>query len=342
MGDDFELRPARPDDYEALAALAIASADTGRIRVAPRYLCNPVEAWAALKPELEWVVAESEDGLIGCGQLIPHESEIEGELRRCASLTSLMVHPAHRRRGVARALTTWRLDRAGPDTVVLAGIQEGNEGSLANARAWATQIVGALELPVFRVRRGGETPPGLELREPRDDSEWDAAAEGLAAFERGWNLRKPRSGSELRRRSALTLHGERVQRYFVALERGRVVGGLELFEGNRLQTMVFEHVPASLRALDLLLGVLPRDGELRASSLSCAWFLPAREDVARALWSFAGSIAAAAGNALSAGLDPRGPLRELVPMKPWTPKGRLALAIRSPVALSEERLLATL
>ena len=39
-------------------------------------------------------------------------------------------------------------------------------------------------------------------------------------------------------------------------------------------------------------------------------------------------------------LDPRGPLRTVIPVRPWTPQGQLSVAVRSPVPLSEERLLA--
>lgn len=336
----YALREARVDDFEGLAALAEASADTGRIRVALRYLRNPVEAFSALRPELTWVVAEAEDGLIGCGQMILHEAEVEGELRRCATLGSLMVHPAQRRRGVATALTRWRLDRAGPDAVILAGIQTGNEGSFANARKWATQIFGTLVVPAFKVKRDAAPPRGLEIREPRDDSEWDEAAEGLAGFQQGWNLRIPRTGVALRERADRTLAGERLQRYFVAVEAGRVVGGFELFEGARLDTLVFEHLPLTLRALNLFVRVLPRDGEVRANSLSAVWYLPGREDAGRALWAFARSLAAESGNAIGVQLDPRGPLAKVVRARPWTPKGQLTLAVRSPVPLDEDRLLA--
>jgi hypothetical protein len=72
------------------------------------------------------------------------------------------------------------------------------------------------------------------------------------------------------------------------------------------------------------------------------WFPPDREDLARALWAFARAAAAEAGNAIGSSFDPRGPLRAFFPVKPWTPKGVLTLAIRSPVELSEERLLAPL
>jgi GNAT superfamily N-acetyltransferase len=336
----YNLREARLDDFESLAALAAASADTGRIRVAVRYLANPVEVTKALRPEVRWVVAEAEGELIGSGQVVLHEVEVEGELHPCATLGSLMVHPAHRRKGVATALTGWRLDLAGPAAVILAGIQTGNEGSLANANRWATQIFGTLLLPVFKVKPGASPPRGLELREPRNEREWDETAEGLAGFEQGWNLRVPRTGGSLRERASRTFAGERLRRYFVAVEGGRIVGGFELFEGARVEALFFEHLPLSLRALNLLVRVLPRGGDLRPSSISAVWYAPGREDVGGALWASARSLAAETGNALGVQFDPRGPLAPLFEVRPWTPKGQLSVAVRSPVRLDEDRLLA--
>jgi GNAT superfamily N-acetyltransferase len=338
MGSDYTLREARVDDFDALVALATASADTGRIRVAPRYLRNPVEIWAALKPELQWVVAEAGESLIGGGMVVLGETEVEGERYPSATLGGLMVEPAHRRRGVARALTEWRLERAGSDAVIAAAIQTGNEGSLANARRWATQIFGTLTVPVFRAGGDRSTPRGLEIREPRDD-EWDAAASGLAEFEHGWNLRNPETGASLRERSERTVSGDRLQRYNIAVDAGAVVGGFELFEQGRIQSVVVEHMPVSMRLVTRLLRMMPPDGEIRQASISRIWFAAGRDDVARALWTHARAIAAEGGNAIGTQYDARSPLRKLVPLKPWTPKGQVSVAVRSPVHLSEDRIL---
>ena len=43
---------------------------------------------------------------------------------------------------------------------------------------------------------------------------------------------------------------------------------------------------------------------------------------------------------MSLQFDPRGPLSQIARVRPWTPKGEIAVAVRSPVRLSEERLLA--
>ena len=336
----YELRSARTDDYEALSALAISSADTGAVRVAPRYLCNPVAVWGALKPELEWVVAEAESGgLIGAAQVTLSETEVGGERHPYAGLSGLMVHPEHRRRGVAAALTRWRLDRAGPDAVVAAAIQTGNVGSIANARGWATQTFGRLTVPVFTAKRRSTSRSGLEIREPENDDEWDQAAAGLEAFERGWNLRHPVTGASMRERASRAFEGQRLQRYLIAVEGAEVRGGFELFEAAQLQTIVFEDAPLLLRGLNVLVRVVPRDRELRENSLSRVWYEPGRDDVARTLWEAARSAAGESGNAVGTQVDLRTPLRELLPVRPWTLKGAASVAVRSPVRLDESRLL---
>jgi len=284
------------------------------------------------------VVADRDGELIGAAQLIVSETSLEEERRRCACLASLMVHPAYRRRGVARALTEWRLERAGSDAVVVAAIQTGNAASLANARHWATQIFGTLVLPV--VRAGGDAPrSSIEIRQPIGDSEWEQAAAGLDEFERGWALRTLETGSTLRDRAARRFEGEQLQPYFVAFEQGTIVGGYEFFAGGRLQALVFERLPPLLRTLNFALRLLPSNGELRQSSISRVWFKAGRDEVARVLWAHARSQAASYGTAIGTQFDPRGPLRRLVPVRPWTPKGHVAVAVRSDREVPENALI---
>jgi GNAT superfamily N-acetyltransferase len=336
----FTLRAAEDRDGQAVTELALAAADTGAVRVAPHYLHDPLATTRVLRPESEWVVAETDDGrVVGAGHVDFGDAEIEGEVFRCARLSGLMVHPDYRRRGIAGALTEWRLERAEPDQVVLAAIQSGNEGSFANARKWATQIFGKLVLPVFKVAPS-HPPTGLELREPQDDAEWEQVAAGLDEYERGWNLRIPETAAQIRERLAKTPLDVPVQYQIVAVEGGQVVGGCELHEGGRLQTIVVEHLPAPMRVLNAVVRVVPKDGVVRNTAVARLWHAPGRDEVGRALWAHARSAAADAANSVSAQFDPRGPLADLIRVRPWTTKGTVAVAVRSPVRLSEERLLA--
>lgn len=336
----FTLREARDGDGPGLTELAAAAADTGAVRVAPHYLYDPLLTSRALRPEAVWVVAESDEGrIVGSGTLDFRPLEIEGEVLPGAQLANLMVHPDYRRRGIATALAEWRIERAGPDVVLVAAIQSGNEGSIANARKWATQIFGRQMIPVFKVapkRASGS----VELRAPVNDDEWEQVAAGLTAYEGGWNLRIPETAAEIRERLAKTPLDIPVQHAIVAVDGGRVVGGCELHEGGRLQTIVVEHMPLLLRAMNRVVRVVPRDGVVRVSAVARLWHARGREDVGRALWAHARSAAAEAGNSISAQFDPRGPLAKLIPVRPWTTKGTVTVAVRSPVRLSEERLLA--
>jgi len=339
---DFTVRPARDGDGKALTELAAAAADTGAVRIAPHYLHDPLETSRVLRPDAEWAIAETEDwSVIGAGTVDFGDVEIEGEVCRGARLSNLMVDPHHRRRGVARALTAWRLDRAGSqDAVVVAGIQSGNEGSFANARKWATQIFGKVVLPAFKVATAGRLPAGLELREPQNDDEWEQVAAGLSEFEEGWNLRIPETVADLRERLARTPLDVPVQRQVVAVEGGEVVGGCELHESSRLQTLVVEELPRVLRALTAVTRTLPADGVIRAVAAARLWYRPGRLDVGRELWAHARAVSPDVGNTVSLQFDPRGPLSQIARVRTWTPKGEIAVAVRSPVRLSEQRLLA--
>jgi GNAT superfamily N-acetyltransferase len=337
----FAIRDSRDGDGPGLVELAVASADTGAIRIALRYLRDPIEAARIARPDLRWLVAEEAGEIVGAAQVSFGEAEVEGEVYRSAVLTSLMVHPEHRRKGMAGALTRSRLELAGDDCVVAATIQRGNAASFANAQKWATQIFGKIANPVVRVRSRPPRRSSLEFREPVGD-EWDAAAGGLARFEAGWNLRVPETGASLRERVMKAPFGERFRRYVVAVDDGAIVAGTELIESARLATLVIERVSLVLRALNLVLRVIPRDRELRPVSAQRLWHEPGHEDAGRALWEHVRWSGREVGNAVATAFDVRGPVPRAVRLKPWAPRGVTVLAVRSPVRLSEERLLAPL
>jgi GNAT superfamily N-acetyltransferase len=335
----MELREARESDGDALAALAAASADTGAIRYFPRYHGNPVVAAAALEPGLRWVLAEERGTLLGAAQISFGECELEGEVSPFALLNSLAVHRDHRRRGIARALTDWRLEQAG-DAVVLANIQSGNEGSFANARRWATHFIGQLATPPFGMRGRAPRSP-LAFRDAAG-GDWDAAAAGLARFEAGWNLRVPESGGSLEEWASVEVFGGRMRRYLVAVDGGEVVAGAGFVEAARVTTLQIEHLPPAIRVLNLALRVVPRDRVLRQIGMNRFWWADGREAAGGALLEHARWTLRDVGNAILVTLDLRGPLREVLPLKPWTPKAVGSVAIRSAVAVDESTLLAPL
>jgi GNAT superfamily N-acetyltransferase len=336
---NLALREATEADGPAIERLAAASADTGAIRFSPRFARNPVEVARLARPGIRWVLAERGGELAGGGQVSFGELELEGELRPYALLSTLMVHPSHRRQGVARALTDWRLEQAG-DRVIVAGIQSSNAGSFANARRWATQVFGALATPPIRMR--ARSPRlHVEVREAGGD-DWAAAAAGLARFEAGWNLRVPETAAGLEAWAALEPFGMALRHYLVAVDGGEVVAGASFAEAGRLSSFHVEHLPPALRTLNLALRIVPRDGVMRQVGVARFWHAPGRADAARELFENARWRFRDAGNALLPSLDLRGPLRHVLPLKPWTPRAVSSVAVRSPVQVDESRLLAPL
>jgi hypothetical protein len=59
------------------------------------------------------------------------------------------------------------------------------------------------------------------------------------------------------------------------------------------------------------------------------------------LWAHARGAAADSGNALTTQYDPRSPLAAVIPTRAWTPATQVSVAVRSPMPLSEDRLLSS-
>jgi GNAT superfamily N-acetyltransferase len=141
------VREATAADDTALQALAVASPDGGAVTFRREHHV-PAEQIPSAHEISEYFVAEIDGVIAGAALLNLGTCRFEGEDARYALLDGLKVHPAYRRRGVARRLTDRRLERAselgGDEAVTVAYIQAGNTASLANARRWATRVGGRL------------------------------------------------------------------------------------------------------------------------------------------------------------------------------------------------------
>ena len=200
-------------------------------------------------------------------------------------LYALAVHPDRRRRGIARALTDWRLalarERHGEEVVVLASIQTGNAGSVANARAWARQVFGATVQIPHRVRGRPPVLGSLDVRAPEGE-EWAQAAAGLNAFYAGANLHVPAAAAGLQAWAAASPFPTPFRHYRVAVDRGEVVAGVEVVEQSRLFRIRVERVPPLLRVLAI--GVLPAGDVLEQALALHLWHAPGRAAAGRTLW----------------------------------------------------------
>ena len=96
-----ELRPAERDELaDLLVAVVADGASVGFLPPLPR--ADALAYWAGKPaPGTLLLLAEETDRIVGTVQLLPAES---ANGRHRAEVAKLMVHPAHRRRGLARRL----------------------------------------------------------------------------------------------------------------------------------------------------------------------------------------------------------------------------------------------
>jgi predicted N-acetyltransferase YhbS len=137
---EFVLEEQTAADAAALADLAARTPDGGLISFSSREHVPQDAAVAGQHDASVGVVARlaNTGELVGSARVSYGRCRLANHVRPYALLSSLAVHPGHRRRGVGSALARWRIDRAvatsGADVLLVAQIQAGNTASLAAAR----------------------------------------------------------------------------------------------------------------------------------------------------------------------------------------------------------------
>ncbi len=345
MAQEIILRRMEPRDAPAIAALDRESPDTGAVAFSTKYLVDPFAALSALHPGSVGVVAEASDqpGIVGMGAMSLGRCRYEGALRGYAYLFAITVHPAHRRRGIASSIYSWLIagarDRLGDDTVVIAGIQEGNEGSLRAARRWSTRIERRTLTAMTNMRsRAPRSVGDIEVR-PAGASDWDEIACGQDAFYHGYNLYPPRSAAEMKELHDAEPFGARLRHYLVAVDHRRsIVAGLSVTDEGAIEPMEITRIPPPLRIANSLFRVLPTGGVMRRLPVRDFWYAPEREDDGVSLWETARWLMREHGHVMMAFVDARGPLARVIPRMPFVPRRGGYLALCAPVPPSAGRL----
>ena len=163
------VRLSRPDDNAALLDLALACPMEGDIALA---ISRGPDFFALNRLEgSDWRlgVAEVEGRIVGCVMAAARTMYLHGRVQRTLYAGDLKVHPAHRRRGVADALTEWALgeleDLGGPDTPTLITVLAGNRAMerratrylrFATIRAFSIPLLWARSIPSMRVHAAVE------------------------------------------------------------------------------------------------------------------------------------------------------------------------------------------
>jgi GNAT superfamily N-acetyltransferase len=316
--------PLDPDaeDLAALALLDAAVSDGGRVTFVVDHLLPPREYLRTMRQNSLGVIARDSSGHpVGSAWVRFGDFRWAGQPARFALLSSLQVHPDARRRGVARALTDWRLQRAG-EAIPLATIQAGNVASLANARRWATVIGEPLVVTPVPVRR---RPPARRhpwtVREATDrdldvviaglDRQYDDFAMAPTDL-RGW-LGRPFNSY-----------------YVLAGRHDRPLAGVGLHhEARHSRTLVRGLTPA-MRWAGRLAGVVPGDGVMRNVAAMWPWHADGAENVGRLLWRQLLHWERAEGTAVVTTLDPRHPAGAMLAAPRWLPRTTISVVARVP------------
>lgn len=345
----FTLREMTPADSAALAVLTEESPDGGKIAFSPRFHVPAYTSFETRTLAMAGVVAEAgdADGVVGSGRVSFGECWFEGAVRPYALLSSLIVHPTHRKRGIARALAEWRIARAmeysGPETLILADIQTGNSGSLANATKWATQIGGLVKtIPVPMSAKPPRPMHEVTIRAPTADELADVAAQ-LNDFHAGYNFHRPQTAASLDAWLKKTPFTDPINHYRVAVDgQNRLLAGMGIKEEGRLMSLHISHAPALIRLANLVLKVIPPDNEMRNLQVDKLWYASEQLDAARHLWQTVRHEFRERGSSLVVNYDPRGPIPQVIQTPFWMPTTSVTVAVRSSVRMREETRIAPL
>jgi GNAT superfamily N-acetyltransferase len=340
----FALRQATHADSEELSALSKVSADGGKIAFSPHYRVPAFDAMQHHHPRNVGVIAVGEQTgqLIGAAWVSFGTCLVAGRVYPTALLHSLGVHPGWRRRGVAKAMTRWRLERIenADQTVVMAGIQSGNAASAANAGSWATQVLGPVKVaPVPTLTSAAHPMRGIRVRSASTDDAAEIAA-GLAAASRDVDLGPAYTADSVADWLGSSYAGSLMNRYLLAEDdTGLAVAGIGAEDQARLMTLHVDEMPRSLELLNRLVKVVPTDRHMRNLQVRMAWHGPGRVDVGAGLWRTARSAWREHGTALVTVVDPHNPIRRMLRHPVWLPTTSVQVAIRAPMTIDPGRIL---
>lgn len=290
------------------------------------------------------VVAQSADGrLVGAAWVSVDRCRLGADVVPSVLLHSLAVHPQWRRMGIAKALTSRRLaiaDESGPGAVVIAGIQVGNSGSMANTRSWATETLSPLVVtPVPMRRRPPANLPGVTVREavPADAARIAAC---LAETYDGSDLGPPYTPEFVESWLGREYAGSPMSHYLVAADAsGRLLAGIGVEHQPRLMTLHVESLPRSIALINLLVRVVPADREMRNLPVVMPWHRAGAVDVGRNVWQQARWQWRRHGTAAVLAIDARSPLNDMLQRPRWLPSTEITIVVRSAVPPAPDRLL---
>lgn len=334
---DVALREMTPDDGPAIEALTRLCPDTGRILSTARYHVDAYRAILALRPETIGLMAE----LPGGGPLVATQLMSFGRCVHAGAVVpyalfhSLMVHPAHRRKGLAvkmiGAAMEVTLARLGPGGIVVTNVQHSNARSFSALRTFFPAFEATLSSGAIPPRR--RPPPPLAGISVRDATPEDLpfVAGALNEFYRDHDLHVPQTAEALHGWLHRSPFDDPFRHYRVAVARdGRIVAGLAVVDQARLRSLVVERMPTLMRLANRVVRIVPPDGVLMQAMVEKAWFSPGYVGAGNQLWEATRWALRDRCNPVVCFFDPRDRLREMFRLPPWLPKATIAVSVRGP------------
>lgn len=325
----FSVRVIEPDDERAVASLLPQVTDGGRVAFSPRYR---VPVLQGLSGNLAGFLAQTASGAVVGAAWIRHgRCRLGGREGTYGLLNTLLVHPDHRRRGVARALTEARLTALtsyDPSAIPMAMIQLGNHGSVANAAMWSNTHSGALRVvpvPSPRRRPRVRPHPGWEVVElaPTGASAaveelLDQASPGLAP-----------AVETLDRWLAHEIAGQRPNHAWGLLDsHGRVLAALALQDDTVVLDLAVTRMPRSVALANRFVGVVGVDGTMRTAQARLA--VARTPQAGRYLWQQVRWNWRERVTSIVTTVDPASPEHEMLAAPRWLPATAMTLAVRIP------------
>ena len=340
MNSDLEFRPVQPDDSLALAQLVSSSPSSGPASFTYDYKAGLLEIHGAFADELHGIVATAGPSVIGMVLADLRQVQWEGQICQAAYVSNLRVAHDHRRQGVARGILDYGNEYVetlmGADPMVYTAIPEGNV-TLALTEAYQCQITGAIQGGVVPMSQSAPTTkPGLTVR-AADQDDLVAIAGGMNEFYQEHNLWSPVSTGALEGFLNAEVAGIRPNQLYVATRNDRIVAGLSISNRTKLIRMKITNLPGYARWLGAVLGVLPRDGILRALTVRHVWFAEGELEPARVLWRTLRYRLRDQGNSLGVAYDPRDQLAAVFQIPFWLPMFKARYAVRAGTALDPDR-----
>ncbi len=339
----FELREMQPADGPAIKLLMENDPETPGLSLTTHFLVDPYQAWTALKPDLAGVVAEvpGVEGLVGAATIAFEPVQYAGQMLPGAFLENLKVRHDYRGKGLGTQLAQWRLNKArerfGEQIVIMTGTTSDNHASLATMKKWANQFLGPLTMTPIPPRKQPPKPlAGITVR-PAQVEDFEEISTRSNQFYADCSLYAPLSPEML---DTLLRQAHDVYHYRVVVDAaGNILAGIILSERSRLMVDEVHNVPLPLRLANMILHMLPQDHILRQMECAQLWF--DQPGYARYLWESIRWEFRDRATSFQLSVDPRGPLHQIIPLKPWNqPRIKIVIAVRGPVLLDENKWIA--